>query len=146
MRPSGSGPLHRPAHPRVDVALEHLVERRGAAGDEERADHGVEQQRQVGAAGVAQVEANHRRDQHQQVHPRLGERDVVGPRGGWWAARRSGRILSDMPSGNYIARASDPGNPARGRRTTFFPPASRIFRSTRSSIHCVDHQSTGFTG
>ena len=69
----------RAAHQPIDVALEHLVERRGTAGHEGGADDRVHQQRDVGRPEGPEMEPDERRDQDEQVDPRLGEREEVAP-------------------------------------------------------------------
>ena len=51
-RPVGSGPVPGPAHQRVEVPFDELVERRRAAGDQRRPEDGVEEQGEV-PSGVA---------------------------------------------------------------------------------------------
>ncbi len=78
----------RPAHQRVGVALVHLIQHGGAAGDE----RGSARRCAIGSnrAGLgAEVVPGRARGDDERVQPRLGERDVVGERPATTGVRRS---------------------------------------------------------
>ena len=74
----GDRPLAGPLHPRVGAVLEHLVQCRGPARYQRRAEQRVHQKGQRHTAGRRQVQTGQRRQQDQQVQPRLGQRKQVG--------------------------------------------------------------------
>ena len=97
-------PSTRPAHQAVGLALPDLVERRGAARHERRADERVEQERQRDALRRREIHAAERRDQDQKIEARLGQRDEV--RGAVRCARpRCARPTMTTAAGTLHARA-----------------------------------------
>ena len=73
----GHRPLLRAPHQAIGLPLPHLVERRGAAGDEERAGqrvHQIDQRR--GGTGAKRIRRR-RRQQDEKIEARLRQRDEV---------------------------------------------------------------------
>jgi hypothetical protein len=75
----------------VAVALPHLIERRRPAGDERRADQRVREQAERDAVWRGEVQPAERREQHEQVQPRLRQHDEVAD-GAGVRGRHAGRV------------------------------------------------------
>ena len=79
----GDRALLRPlAHQPVDVRVEHVVERAGAAAREREADHRGDEEVERGSALRADEHPGRARDEQQGHDPRLRQRHVVPPRPG----------------------------------------------------------------
>ena len=98
--PGRHRPRGRAAHRGVDVAVVPVVERARPAGAQEAADH---RDGHEGDRGVARdVHRRDRRQEQQQLHLRLGERDVIGD------------DLTDARNGNGCGRRAQLRSDDRG--------------------------------
>jgi hypothetical protein len=66
-------PIPGPSHSRVQVALEVLIQRAGAAGDESGSKNRVKQQKQIETVAGSHVETNGGRNQYEERDARLRE-------------------------------------------------------------------------
>ena len=75
--PIGHRPLRGAPHQAIGGALPHLIQGRGAAGDEERAEQRVHEVDQRRIRRRAEGVGRGHRQQDEEIQARLGQRDVV---------------------------------------------------------------------
>ena len=118
------------AHQRVGVALERLVENRGADRDQRGAEQRVAEPRPIERAAVGEAETGQRGEQHHDGQARLGQFGEIG--GQRQLAARPARDRTKRPGAGVEAGLMAPEEFTRGPFSQV-PPAIANANSWRSA-------------